>query len=55
MIERERVGEVIALGRTKVSDERKRLDGIARREQLTPAWLAPALGQADIVIEADAR
>ena len=55
VIERERVGEVIALGRTKVSDERKRLDGIARREQLTPTWLAPALGQADIVIEADAR
>ena len=55
VIERERVEEMVALGRRKVSDERKRLDGIARREQLTPAWLAPTLAEAGVTIEADAR
>ncbi|HWI12609.1 MAG TPA: RraA family protein [Burkholderiales bacterium] len=51
VIERERVAEVIELGRKKVADERKRLDGIARREQLTPTWLAPALKEAGVEIE----
>lgn len=55
VIERERVADMIALGRRKVADERKRLDGIARREQLTPAWLAPALKEADVAIEAQSR
>ncbi len=43
------------LGQKKVADERKRLEGIARREQLTPGWLAPALKEADVVIEEEAR
>ena len=51
VIERERVPEMIELGRRKVADERKRLDGIARREQLTPAWLAGALQDAEVSIE----
>lgn len=55
VIERERVAEMIALGRRKVADERKRLDGIARREQLTPSWLAPALAEANVAMEADAQ
>jgi regulator of RNase E activity RraA len=55
VIERERVAEMIALGRKKVADERKRLDGIARREQLTPGWLAPSLEEAGVFIEAESR
>ena len=55
VIERERVGEMIALGRRKVADERKRLDGIARREQLTPGWLAAALKDAEVSVEEEAR
>lgn len=55
VIERERVAEMVELGRKKVADERKRLDGIARREQLTPGWLAPALKEADVLIEAEGR
>ena len=55
VIERERVAEMIELGRKKVADERKRLDSIARREQLTPAWLAPALKEADVAIEEQLR
>ena len=55
VIERERVAEMIELGRKKVADERKRLDSIARREQLTPAWLAPALKEADVAIEEQQR
>jgi len=51
VIERERVAEMIELGRKKVADERKRLDGIARREQLTPGWLKGALDEAGIVME----
>jgi len=55
VIERERVAEMIGLGRKKAADERKRLEGIARREQLTPGWLASALKEADVVIEGEAR
>jgi 4-hydroxy-4-methyl-2-oxoglutarate aldolase len=51
VIERERVAETVRLGRKKVADEAKRLEGIARREQLTPGWLAPALKEADVLIE----
>jgi regulator of RNase E activity RraA len=51
LVVRERVGEMIELGRKKVADERKRLDGIARREQLTPGWLAAALKDAEVTIE----
>lgn len=51
VIERERVAEMIEAGRRKVADERKRLDGIARREQLTPAWLAGALKDAEVTVE----
>jgi regulator of RNase E activity RraA len=55
VIERERVAEMIELGRKKVADERKRLDSIARREQLTPGWLAGALKGAEVTIEEEAR
>jgi RraA family protein len=55
VIERERVGEMIELGRRKVADERKRLDAIARREQLTPGWLAGALKDAEVTMEQEAR
>lgn len=55
VIERERVGEMIELGRKKVADERKRLDGIARREQLTPGWLAGALKDAEVRLEEEVR
>lgn len=55
VIERERVGEMIELGRKKVADERKRLDGIARRDQLTPGWLAAALKDAGVSVEEELR
>jgi len=55
IIERERVAETIELGRKKVADETKRLNSIARRENLTPAWLAPALKEADVAMEEEAR
>ena len=55
VIERGRAAEMIELGRKKVADERKRLDGIARREQLTPAWLAPALKEAEVLVEEQTR
>ena len=55
VIERERVAEMIALGRNKVADERRRLDSIARREQLTPGWLAGALKDAKVTVEEEAR
>jgi RraA family protein len=55
VIERERVAEIIELGRKKVADERKRLDSIARREQLTPGWLAGALKEAEVRIEEEVR
>ena len=55
VIERERVAEMIELGRKKVADERKRLDGIARREALTPGWLAGTLKAASVTLEEEAR
>lgn len=55
VIERERVVEMIELGRKKVADERKRLEGIARREQLTPGWLAGALKDAEVAVEQETR
>jgi 4-hydroxy-4-methyl-2-oxoglutarate aldolase len=55
VIERERVAETIELGRKKVADETKRLESIARRENLTPAWLAAALKEADVVMEEASR
>lgn len=55
VIERERVAEMIELGRKKVASERKRLDGIARREALTPEWLAATLKAASVAVEAEAR
>jgi regulator of RNase E activity RraA len=51
VIERERVADMIDLGRKKVAEESKRLDGIARRESLTPAWLAGALKEAGVTVE----
>jgi len=55
VIERERVAETIELGRRKVADESKRLKSIARRENLTPSWLTPALKEADVKMEEEAR
>ena len=55
VIERERVAETIELGRKKVADETKRLNSIARRENLTPAWLASALKEAEVAMEEEAR
>ena len=55
VIERERVAETIELGRRKVADESKRLKSIARRENLTPSWLTPALKEADVMMEEEAR
>lgn len=55
VIERERAAEMIELGRKKAADERKRLDSIARREQLTPGWLAGALKEAEVSIEQESR
>jgi 4-hydroxy-4-methyl-2-oxoglutarate aldolase len=55
VIERERLAGMIELGRKKVADERKRLDSIARREQLTPGWLAGALKDAEVSIEEEGR
>jgi RraA family protein len=51
VIERDRVAEMIELGRKKVASERKRLDGIARREALTPEWLAATLKAASVTVE----
>jgi len=55
VIERERVAETIELGRRKVADESKRLKSIARRENLTPSWLTPALKEADVMMDEEAR
>jgi regulator of RNase E activity RraA len=55
VIERERVAEMIELGRNKVAAEQKRLEGIARREQLTPSWLGAALKTAGVSVEEEAR
>lgn len=55
VIERERAAEIVRLGRKKLADEAKRLERIARREQLAPDWLAPALMEADVLIEEEAR
>lgn len=55
VIERERAAEMIELGRKKVADEHKRLDGIARREQLTPGWLPGALQDAEVSVEQEVR
>jgi 4-hydroxy-4-methyl-2-oxoglutarate aldolase len=55
VIERARAAEVIRLGKEKLAEEAKRLEGIARREQLTPGWLASALKEADVLIEGQAR
>lgn len=51
VIARERAAEMIELGRKKVAEERKRIDGILRHEQLVPAWLAGALKDAGVHIE----
>ena len=55
VIERERVAETIELGRRKVAVESKRLKSIARRENLTPSWLTPALKEADVMMDEEAR
>lgn len=49
VIERERAGALLDLATQKVRDEAKRIDGIRKREQLTPAWLEPALLSAGVL------
>jgi 4-hydroxy-4-methyl-2-oxoglutarate aldolase len=51
VIARERAAEMIAAGKKKVAEERKRIDGINRREQLVPAWLEAALKEAGVRAE----
>lgn len=49
VIERDRAGWLLDLAAQKVRDEAKRIDGIRKREQLTPVWLEPALRSAGIL------
>ncbi len=49
VIERERAAGLLDLAAKKVQDETKRIEGIRKREQLTPAWLEPALRSAGVL------
>lgn len=49
VVERERAESLLVLAAQKVRDEAQRIDGIRRREQLTPAWLEPALRSAGVL------
>ena len=49
VVERERAPGLLDLAAKKVQDETKRIDGIRKREQLTPAWLEPALRAAGVL------
>lgn len=49
VIERERAAGLLDLAAQKVRDEAKRIEGIRKREQLTPAWLEPALRSAGVL------
>jgi 4-hydroxy-4-methyl-2-oxoglutarate aldolase len=49
VIERERAGALLDLAAQKVRDEAKRIEGIRKREQLTPAWLESALRAAGVL------
>ena len=49
VIEREKAESLLELAAKKVADETKRIEGIRRREQLTPAWLDGALRAAGVL------
>jgi regulator of RNase E activity RraA len=49
VVERERAAGLLELAAQKVRDETKRIEGIRNREQLTPAWLEPALKSAGVL------
>ena len=49
VIERERAAGLLELAAQKVRDETRRIEGIRKREQLTPAWLEPALRSAGVL------
>jgi len=49
VIERERAGALLDPAAQKVRDEAKRIDGIRKREQLTPKWLESALRAAGVL------
>ena len=49
VIERQKAESLLELAAKKVADETKRIEGIRRREQLTPAWLDGALRAAGVL------
>jgi len=49
VIEREKAESLLELAAKKVADETKRIEGIRRREQLTPPWLDGALRAAGVL------
>lgn len=49
IIERERAAGLLEPAAQKVRDETKRIEGIRKREQLTPAWLESALRAAGVL------
>ncbi len=49
VIERERAAGLLEPAAQKVRDESRRIEGIRKREQLTPAWLEPALRSAGVL------
>ena len=49
VIEREKAESLLELAAKKLADETKRIEGIRRREQLTPAWLDGALRAAGVL------
>lgn len=53
VIERERAAGLLEPAAQKVRDESKRIEGIRKREQLTPAWLEPALRSAGVLKAGD--
>lgn len=53
VIERERAAGLLEPAAQKVRDETKRIEGIRKREQLTPAWLEPALRSAGVLKAGD--
>lgn len=50
-VERDKVDSVLALAQRKSADEAARIEGIKAGKQLSPAWLAKALVDAEVTIE----
>ena len=49
VIERDKAESLLELAAKKVADETKRIEGIRKREQLTPGWLDGALRAANVL------